>query len=402
MTTAIVLGVDTPIGLTIVRELGRHGILVHGIGRSEGAIGARSRYCSSFSVRPTGQKLADWLPTFIQRIGANALLAVSEDDLIALSAMPPMIAGCHILSPRAGPLTIVLDKQRTLAVAKDIGIDVPESWQPHSGEDFAEKASHFTFPVIAKWSDPPRVVQLLADAGMTLHKAEYVKDRAALNIVLERYAPLGQWPLIQQYCPGVGVGHMFHIANSKVTLRFVHRRAHEWPPEGGVSTLCVSEPLEQHSAQLARSEALLHKIAWRGTAMVEYRFDAATGRYWLMEINGRFWGSLPLASHAGAEFGWEAYRQALSIEQGPPLPYRSGISARFMIPETRRLLRLLFNRSAIADPFFKPRPRADLINYIIGFIDPRVRHYIFDWRDPMPFVADTVSMIKTAVRRETN
>jgi len=26
-----------------------------------------------------------------------------------------------------------------------------------------------------------------------------------------------------------------------------------------------------------------------------------------MEINGRFWGSLPLAYYSGAEFGWLTY-----------------------------------------------------------------------------------------------
>jgi NAD(P)-dependent dehydrogenase (short-subunit alcohol dehydrogenase family) len=51
---AIVLGVDTPIGLTVVRELGRHGVPVHAIGRKSGAIGGASRYCESFSIREAG------------------------------------------------------------------------------------------------------------------------------------------------------------------------------------------------------------------------------------------------------------------------------------------------------------------------------------------------------------
>ena len=33
MPTAIVLGVDTPIGLTVVRELGRHNVPVIAVGR---------------------------------------------------------------------------------------------------------------------------------------------------------------------------------------------------------------------------------------------------------------------------------------------------------------------------------------------------------------------------------
>lgn len=402
MKPVIVLGIDTPIGLTVVRELGRHGVTVHGIGRSEQAIGTRSRYCMTSSVRPSGQSLAEWLPAQIEKVGAKALLAISEDDLVALAALPEEISGCRILTPRAEPLSVVLDKRRTLEAAAAIEIDVPKSWQPQTGEDFRAKAAELTFPLVAKWPDPPRIVKILNDAGITLHKAEFVEGTAALETLLARYAPLGQWPLIQQYCAGIGLGQMFHIETGTATLRFQHRRCHEWPPEGGVSTLCMSEPLEQHQKQRELSEKLLHSIGWQGAAMVEYRFDAMTGRYWLMEINGRFWGSLPLASHAGAEFAWEAYAQAFGEDLSQSRSYRAGVRARFMIPETRRLLRILFKRSAIVDPVFKARPLADLFDYFVGFIDPRMRYYVFSWRDPMPFVSDMASIFKKALRRDTN
>ncbi len=37
MMPAVVLGIDTPIGLSIIRELGQHGVPVTGIGRTPGA-----------------------------------------------------------------------------------------------------------------------------------------------------------------------------------------------------------------------------------------------------------------------------------------------------------------------------------------------------------------------------
>jgi hypothetical protein len=42
---AVVLGIDTPIGLAIIRDLGRHGVTVYGIARSEGALGLSSATC---------------------------------------------------------------------------------------------------------------------------------------------------------------------------------------------------------------------------------------------------------------------------------------------------------------------------------------------------------------------
>ena len=106
---ALILGVDTPIGLTVIRELGRHGVPVHGIGRSRDAVGRTSRYLTGFSIRPEGIALSEWLPERIFHTGARALFAISEDDLIALAALPDEIEGCHILTPRRPQLDLVLE-----------------------------------------------------------------------------------------------------------------------------------------------------------------------------------------------------------------------------------------------------------------------------------------------------
>lgn len=398
---AIVLGIDTPIGLSVVRELGRHGVPVHGVGRKVSAIGAASRYCHTSSVRPDGRPLREWLPDLISATGAKALLAISESDLIALAALDPVIHGCQILTPRLGPLNVVLDKTQTLARAQSMGIDIPVSWLPAPNDDFAARAAAFAYPIVAKWPDPPRVADRLEKAGLAFNKAEFIAGPVGLLALLDRYKPLGCWPLIQQYCPGDGVGQMIFMQNGAATLRFQHRRLHEWPPEGGASTYCQSEPHSAHAQQMALSEKLLRNIGWQGPAMVEYRHDRATGRYWLMEINGRFWGSLPLAAHAGACFAWEAYRRAVLGDMRPAAPYREGVRARYMIPETRRLIRVLLQRSKISDPYFKPRPVHDLASFIFGFLDPRMRYFVFSWRDPGPFVSDLTSAIRKALRLET-
>ena len=396
---AILLGIDTPIGVAVLRELGQHGVPVHGIGRSADAIGRASRYCTGFSVRSDGI-LADWLPDLITQTGARALLAISEGDLVALAQLPPVINGCTIITPRAEPLAIVLDKSETLARAAALGIDIPISWQPVNSEDMALRARTLTYPVIAKWADPPAMTDRLAALGLPLIKAEYLHGADELIALVDRYTPLGTWPLIQSYCPGFGLGQMIHMAGGKAVLRFQHRRLHEMPPEGGVSTLCESEPLSRHTAQMAKSEALLASIGWEGPAMVEYRHDPDTGRNWLMEINGRFWGSMPLASHSGAEFAWESYRRAILGQSDTDQTQIKPRRARYMIPETKRLIQLLFKRQAIADPLFKPTPLADLGHYISGFFDPKMRYYLFRWNDPGPFFLDIKTVLMKAVRRE--
>ena len=81
---------------------------------------------------------------------------------------------------------------------------------------------------------------------------------------------------------------------------FQHRRLHEVPLTGGGSSLRVSEAVEPEL--LDASKQLLGTIGWHGVAMVEFKWQPASRTYNLMEINGRFWGSLPLATAAGANF----------------------------------------------------------------------------------------------------
>ncbi len=388
----LLLGADTPIALSVIRELGQHGVPVHAIGRDVRAIGGASRWLAGFSTRDPARPLGEWLPERIRATGAKALFAITEGDLLALAGLEPEIEGCRILTPRLPQLSLVLDKSRTLEAALSVGIDTPQSWQPLATDDFAATAASLAYPVIAKWADPPAMVVALDAAGLALIKAETLPDAAALRAMLDRYAPLKAWPLVQQFCPGHGLGQMLHMAGGRVTLRFQHQRLHEWPVEGGVSTLCESLPPGAFPEQMAKSGALLAAIGWEGPAMVEYRHDPATGQFWLMEINGRFWGSLPLARHCGAHFAWAQYC-AFVLSADPPIaPTAKHRRARFMVPETRHLLHILRHGGGAG------RLRT-LWRYVAGFADPRMRYYVFSWNDPGPMIRDFANIIRSALRR---
>jgi predicted ATP-grasp superfamily ATP-dependent carboligase len=147
---------------------------------------------------------------------------------------------------------------------------------------------------------------------------------------------------------------------------------------------------------MARSEALLREIGWEGPAMVEYRHDERSGRAVLMEINGRFWGSLPLAAHSGAPFGLAAYHAlGLDCPVPDPQPYKTGVRCRFMVAETRRLVRILLARRAIPDRSIHFSRSRELGSFIGGFVDGS-RYYVFSWRDPLPFLADIAFILRRA------
>jgi predicted ATP-grasp superfamily ATP-dependent carboligase len=393
---AIVLGLDTAVGLVAVRELGRHGVPVIGIGYHDRSVGRGSRSLREFMVRPVGP-LEAWLPELVRSRGAGAVLPIKDGEILNLARLGE-IEGCRNLAPPAGPLSLVLDKARTLAAAAACGIEVPGSWQPTSAD---EPVPDLGWPVVLKWAEPLSAMAALQAAGLPDLKTEYCRDEASLRDALRRYARIGRFPLVQSYCPGRGLGQTFYMEGGKATLRFQHERVHEWPPEGGVSSLCRAVPLSRHAEQLERSEELLAALGWEGFAMVEYRFDPATGLYAMMEVNGHLWGSLALSSACGAEFAWEAYRRRVLGERAPAALPLDGLSARDTTKETLRIGRLFLARARIADPFFRPTPWRDLARYLWGFIDPRTRAYVFSWSDPLPSLLAVAASLGRAWRRAT-
>ena len=84
----LVVGADSPIGLTVVRELGARGVTVIAHGRSNRALGRFSRFASDFvlETRPLGA----WLPDLTAARGLGAVMAISEGQLLELASSYPM------------------------------------------------------------------------------------------------------------------------------------------------------------------------------------------------------------------------------------------------------------------------------------------------------------------------
>ena len=294
--------------------------------------------------------------------------------------------------PDQAALDQVVNKDRCLAVAERLGIETPRAWSIARLEELDGALETMTFPVILKWANPLLVSEALEAQGREVEKVLYAQDPVQLRALLAAYEGLGSYPLIQTYCPGYGMGQMFLIKDGAPLLAFQHRRIHEWPPEGGFSSLCESVPLSDHRACQTRSLELLRTLDWDGVAMVEYRHDPASGRYVLMEINGRFWGSQPLAFHAGAHFAWRWLASRRDVDPGPAPEIEAGLRCAYMIPETRRLLRILFARDRIKlRPASFPRGAA-LADYLAALLSPATRCYVFWLKDPKPFFADMAAI----------
>ncbi|MEA3639811.1 MAG: hypothetical protein VBE63_07690 [Lamprobacter sp.] len=401
----IVLGIDSQIGLSILRDLGRAGVPLFGIGRSTSAVGLHSRYLSKGYVHQNrDEALVALLNRIAEEQGARFVITVSEGDILFLNQQRAALSALKLLIPSLENIKTVIDKAAVYALAEPLGIAIPRQFAVAADGRMPVTPAAPDFPVVLKWADPAEVQPALRAHKLPFKKAEYCHDQAELEAALTRYRPIGQYPMVQAYCPGHGLGQMIYLEQGQPLLCFQHQRLHEWPPEGGYSTLCKSLPPDQHQALMDKSVQLLRAIGWEGSAMVEYRFDPNTQQAALMEVNGRFWGSLPLAYHAEARFPWLLYqRMGLGQTVAPSISaYRPGVRCKFLLPDLKRLLRILFQQGQIQDKTLRFNRVRELFAFIAFFFNPRHRYYVMSLVDPGPWVADAGVLIRRGLRISTS
>jgi predicted ATP-grasp superfamily ATP-dependent carboligase len=133
--------------------------------------------------------------------------------------------------------------------------------------------------------------------------------------------------------------------------------------------------------------------------MIEFKWDDEGNRPKLIEVNGRFWGSLNLAIRAGVDFPLLLYRLALGDEVEGPAEYRIGLKSRWELGDLDHLLIRL--KRAPDHPSLsgtRVRKRDALGAFLADFFRPSVTHEIFNFRDTGPFLFEAKEYVRDLVR----
>ena len=134
--------------------------------------------------------------------------------------------------------------------------------------------------------------------------------------------------LAQECFVGVGVGVELLALRGKVLVAFQHERVHQ-PPRGGASSYRKSVALRNDLVQAA--SRLVAALKFTGVIMIEFLVDPHSDDWRFVEMNGRFWGSLPLAVAAGADFPYHLYQLLVEGKEDFPARYREGLYCRNLI-----------------------------------------------------------------------
>lgn len=319
-----------------------------------------------------------------ERIGV--VIPMTEPSLLALAPLRDSLPGCVLPVADLVRFRAISDKEGLLAAAPTLGIAIPSQRVIASPAVAAATVmSDVAYPVVVK---PARSVGESADGARTKlrvrHAAGSTELREVLNAMPEAAYPL----LIQQRIVGPGIGIFLLRWGGRTLASFAHRRIREKPPSGGVSV--YRESTVPPPGLVALSEALLDRYDWQGVAMVEYKIDGNTGVPYLMEINGRFWGSLQLAVDAGVDFPALLVAAALGREPSVVQEWRPGVRLRWWWGDVDHLLaRLRRSDAELALPPGEPS-RIGAVLQFLRLWRPGDRNEILRWTDPLPFVWETL------------
>lgn len=391
---------DERAALAVVRSLGRHGHHVIVAAASARSVSGSSRFARE-QVRlpdPLRQSPAylDALVRVTRERRVDALIPITEASLRLVLPARERFGDLLIPFPDAATFRAASDKRGILATARRLGLHVPEQRVIGSRDEGLAAAVEVTFPVVLK---PAASVVATGERNERQEKlgVRHAADPAGYRAVLESL-PSGAFPLlVQRRVVGPGCGIFLLRWGGRTVARFAHRRIREKPPSGGVSV--YRESVAAPAEWIAAAERLLEALDWSGVAMVEYKVDRDTGAPYLMEVNGRFWGSLQLAVDAGVDFPVLLVEAALGHTPGTPPHAAPGVRLRWELGDLDHLLaRLRRSDSELALPDDAPgRWRA-----IASVLRPwrrGERWEVLRPSDPRPFFTELRRWVRQAVGR---
>lgn len=386
--TVLVLDGGHRSSLAIARSLGRQGVDVHVGEHYARSLSTYSKYCTGEVIyenpKSNGREFIRDLKDLLEDSSYEMVISATEVTTYPLSYYKDELPDSVIVPfPGWDTMVQVADKQLTFDRAKTIGIPIPETYSPSNREEVLEIASDLEYPLVIK---PQSKITWIDGRPTTLRvtNKNYAED---LDDLLTTYDEIvervGEPPLLQEYIPGEGYGVELLRYNGEIQTTFMHKRLREYPITGGASTYRKSIYDER---LLEPAVTLLDGLDWEGVAMVEFRLDERDGIPKLMEINGRFWGSLPLAIAAGADFPFDLYTVATGGHVSPA-GYETDVYSRWLFPGD-----LLWLASSL-------RQHSGRISTITEFLrSTRSNYDVLSLEDPYPTIGVTRKLLKQSAK----
>lgn len=370
-------------GVNLVRALGLGGIPAIVASADEDEPAFASRYCAARCMLPPlshGEAVADALVTLGDRLATLygrrvPLFYGSDDALKVIGANRERLQRYFLLmlnDPAVADAMIAKDTFQ--AFARQRGLPVPAAL--HWGAGAASVAGH-AGPVVVKpsnkegWSDSLLRKRAFGNAKALVYAsgAEAAAD--------PRLIPFHEQLTCQEYVAGGDDNnwsyHAFADEKGRVVDAFVGHKLRTCPPGSGESAFIELA----HDAELMQIGAgIAARLPLRGIFKMDFKRDANTGRWYLLEVNARF----NLWQYLGAANGVNLARTAYDYLTEGKRPVRL---TRYRTHT--RWLSLELDARAFHD--LRREGRMGAGAWLASLAASRKVYNLFAWRDPGPWLA---------------
>jgi predicted ATP-grasp superfamily ATP-dependent carboligase len=368
------------------RSLGRAGHSVFVGASTNWSKAGWSRACRETFIYPAPQddaeKFVAAIAEKVKRENGALVLPMTERTTLPLSAHRERIfaAGGRMVLPPHETVLRAFDKEQTTQLAAALGVVVPKSLRISSRNELERAAAVVNFPVVLK---PKSSEEVNARGQVTATGAPvYARDERELLASYETMSARCSAMLLQEFVEGRGVGYFALMRDGELRAEFAHRRIRDVRPTGSGSALRESALPDECVREAGLK--ILRALKWHGAAMVEFR-QRADGTPVFLEVNGRFWNSLPLAVYAGADFPAWVAELAETGDVENIKPYRTGVRCRWLLGDFRHLVEVMRGAPAGFPGEFPKR-----LPTLWKFLTPVAGtfHDNFTLNDPLPELGD--------------
>lgn len=307
-------------GLGVARSLHGRGMRVYALSSDRNAPGARSRYFDEVYQVPDGRDEPDRLSERLLQIAGGysqrpVIFPTRDFDVLFLhhyrEALTP---ACVLPQPLHSSILRVMDKFELATVARRLNIPAPGTTICSSPDELERCLGGFQFPLVVK----PRFAYQWRQKGVWdrvgAQKAIIVETASELRARYHQVAEVTEQVLLQEYVAGadsdIVVCCCYVGRHGEWLGHFTAKKLKQNPPL--VGTGCVVEATEI-TRVVAPSVELLKAFGYSGLAEIEYKYNAATDTFALIEINPRHWDQHELGNLVGVNLSWIAYRDIVGL-----------------------------------------------------------------------------------------
>jgi predicted ATP-grasp superfamily ATP-dependent carboligase len=384
--------------LAVTRSLGKKGCHVIVTGKHVPNLCSSSRYCKKAYRTPdpfhAGINYTQAIAEIVAKEDIQFLIPMTEQSIYLLNPLREDILPCIIACPTAERMSLISNKVSLFKRAEDIGIAIPKTLYLNGPADLAARVKEIDcYPVVVK----PALSRIQSENGFISGGVNYAYTQDELENLYATKKALCFPSMIQERIIGEGTGlFTLYDTNHHLAL-FSHRRLREKPPAGGVSVVCESVALDADMVEA--SHKLLSSVSWTGVAMVEFKRDVRDGKAKLMEINGRFWGSLQLAITCEVDFPALLLDQLQNKFELQALGnYRVGHKLKWFFGTLDHLItRLRYSDEELKLPSGSPSRWQSVLDFL-KTCEKNSSFDVYNWSDLKPFLLESRNYARDLIR----